>query len=170
MSAPGAQRRAVGTLAALLLAAQFSSPALGREADVAVGTWVTEGGEGHIEIYATDDGGYAGRIADHDHDDGSPPRLDVNNPDPAKRNQPVRGLTILSGFHYEGEGRYGGGRIYDPDSGKTYRATLWLKEPDVLVLRGYIGIPLLGASTTWTRAPAPPNGETGGSPTASTLR
>ena len=45
----------------------------------------------------------------------------------------------------------GGGEIYDPESGKTYSAKMSLESPDTLSLRGYVGIPLFGRPSTWSR-------------------
>ena len=49
-------------------------------------------------------------------------------------------------------GRWRDGTIYDPASGRTYSAEARLDGPDRLLLRGYIGIPLIGRTATWTRA------------------
>ena len=46
------------------------------------------------------------------------PRVDAVNPDPALRNRPMLGLELLSGYAFE-KGRWRG-KIYDPESGKTY--------------------------------------------------
>ena len=49
---------------------------------------------------------------------------------------------------------YGGGDILDPDNGKVYSCKAKLAEGGKkLVLRGYIGISLLGRSQTWIREP-----------------
>lgn len=68
-----------------------------------------------------------------------------------KRNRPVVGLEILWGFRGPGP-VWTGGRVLDPEEGKTYRGRLRLSEDGkTLVLRGYVGIPLLGRSQTWVR-------------------
>jgi uncharacterized protein (DUF2147 family) len=41
--------------------------------------------------------------------------------------------------------------VYDPKSGKTYRGKMTFVSPNQLNLRGFIGIPLFGRTTTWTR-------------------
>jgi uncharacterized protein (DUF2147 family) len=41
------------------------------------------------------------------------------------------------------------GNVIDPRSGSTYQAKLWLDEGGNLNLRGFIGIPLLGATQVW---------------------
>jgi uncharacterized protein (DUF2147 family) len=68
-----------------------------------------------------------------------------------KKDQPVVGLEILWGFHGPGP-VWAGGRVLDPEEGKTYKGRLRMSEDGkTLVLRGYVGIPLLGRSQTWVR-------------------
>jgi Uncharacterized protein conserved in bacteria len=56
------------------------------------------------------------------------------------------------GLHYDpGDRHWVDGEVYNADDGRTYHCEVSLKDPDHLVLRGYIGIPLLGGSTVWTR-------------------
>jgi len=64
------------------------------------------------------------------------------------------GLVILHGFVQESPLSWKDGQIYDPDSGKTYKAIIRLKENDLnhLSLKGYVGIPLFGRASEWTRA------------------
>ena len=79
---------------------------------------------------------------------------DRNNPEPALRQRPVVGLEILHGLTPGADGTWTDGRIYDPGSGSTYTCNIVLDGDDRLRLRGYIGIPLLGRTTTWTRVGA----------------
>ena len=64
------------------------------------------------------------------------------------------GLEIIRGMKPEGDDKYGGGTILDPRDGKIYKATMKVT-PDgqTLVVRGYIGIELLGKNQYWTRLP-----------------
>ena len=115
------------------------------------GRWLSGDGDGWIEIELVGDS-LVGRIAGSPNDQpGDEPRYDDLNPDPALRDRPLKGLAIMSGFTYEGDGRWTGGRIYDPNSGKTYRATIRQINANKLKLRGYIGISLFGRTDTWTR-------------------
>ena len=115
------------------------------------GRWLSGDGDGWIEIALAGDS-LTGKIAGSPNDKpGDEPRFDDLNPDPALRDRPLLGLTIMSGFIYEGDGRWTGGRIYDPNSGKTYRATIRQVNANKLKLRGYIGISLFGRTDTWTR-------------------
>lgn len=71
--------------------------------------------------------------------------------DGALKDQPVLGMTILSGMKRDGD-EYNGGNILDPNNGKVYRSKLSLIEGGKkLNVRGYIGIPMLGRSQTWLR-------------------
>lgn len=51
------------------------------------------------------------------------PKVDRENPDPAKRGRPLIGLSILIDMQPSGENLWQGA-IYNPDDGKTYSATV----------------------------------------------
>ena len=69
----------------------------------------------------------------------------------AQKDQPVLGMTILSGMKRDGD-EYNGGNILDPNNGKVYRSKLSLADGGKkLNVRGYIGIPMLGRSQIWLR-------------------
>ena len=115
------------------------------------GRWLSGDGDGWIEIALVGES-LIGKIAGSPNDQpGDAPRYDDLNPDPALRDRPLIGMTIMSGFSYDGDGRWVGGRIYDPNSGKTYKAKIQQVDANTLKLRGYIGISLLGRTDTWTR-------------------
>ena len=80
------------------------------------------------------------------------PHLDTHNPDPGKRGQPLCGLRIGYGFRPEGPSKAVDGRVYDPQSGKTYHGEMH-SEGDTLHLRGYILFPALGRTEKWHRVP-----------------
>jgi len=80
------------------------------------------------------------------------PKLDHMNPDSSLRTRPVKGLVILRDLRYDGDGIWSGGRIYDPESGNTYRCKVELEGPDRLRVRGFIGIALVGRTEIWRRA------------------
>lgn len=117
------------------------------------GLWLSGDGEGWIEIRRIGDsleGIIAGSPTRRDSDQ---PRHDDLNPDPALRARLLDGLVIMQGFEYDGDGKWSGGTIYDPNSGNTYRATLRLLDADTLKVRGFIGVALFGRSDTWSRVP-----------------
>ena len=71
-----------------------------------------------------------------------------------RHNHPWLGLEIIRGMKPEGEAKFGGGTILDPRDGKIYKATMKVT-PDgqTLIVRGYIGIELLGQNQYWSRLP-----------------
>ena len=131
------------------------------EADAIVGQWLTEKGEARFEIFKAK-GKYNGKIVwlkeptypTSDTEAGKPVR-DRKNPDKSKRDRPIVGSQLLSDFTYVGRNTWVNGTIYNAADGNTYKATLTLKSPDKLHVRGYVGISLLGATTVWTRYEKP---------------
>jgi uncharacterized protein (DUF2147 family) len=68
-----------------------------------------------------------------------------------KKDQPIIGMTIIEGVTFK-EGKWTGGTILDPKTGKTYRVTLTLEsDKQSLKVRGYIGSPILGRTQIWQR-------------------
>ena len=86
--------------------------------DQIVGTWLSGDGDGWIEI-TRHDKSISGRIAGSPNDDPDRSKIDEKNPDPALRDRELLGLDLFSNFHFDGDDRWIGGRIYDPNSGKT---------------------------------------------------
>ena len=76
------------------------------------------------------------------------PRTDIHHPDPELRARSLLNLTIGEGFEYN-EGRLIRGKIYDPGSGKHYRAEMQLTDGGLLRVRGYIGIAAFGRTMYW---------------------
>ena len=134
------------SLAGTLVFSTQAAFAQSAAADAITGVWETKSG-GYVQIYRQGDV-FAGRIVGSN--DGKP-RYDKNNPDKAKRDQRLLGQDILKGLQYEGDKAYGGGTIYDPNNGKTYKAKAELTGPDTLDARGYIGVSLIGKTQTWHR-------------------
>lgn len=117
-----------------------------------VGTWLTPGKEpAKVQIYKSGERFYGKIIWLQNAMDKDLPKVDVNNPDKTKRNNPVVGLIILTGFKFNNDDEWRGGYIYDPESGKTYNSYMYLKDMNTLKLRGYVGISLLGRTETWAR-------------------
>lgn len=122
------------------------------KSDDIIGYWQTKGkNPAKIQIYKTGDR-YQGKIVWlTDASENGKPKTDKKNPDISKRTQPIVGLLILTGFKFNGNDEWEDGKIYDPESGKTYSCYLSLKDKNTLKVRGYIGVSLLGRTEYWTR-------------------
>jgi len=69
----------------------------------------------------------------------------------SRKNQPIIGMTIVSGLKKDGN-EYTGGEILDPAKGKVYRSKATLRDGgQKLEVRGYIGAPMFGRSQVWQR-------------------
>ena len=122
------------------------------KADDIIGVWLTGGKEpAKIQIYRSGEKFYGKIIWLKNPTENGKQRMDTNNPDETKRNNPVMGTVILSGFRFDGDEEWKGGDIYDPESGKTYTSYMYLKDTNTLKVRGYVGISLFGRTETWTR-------------------
>jgi uncharacterized protein (DUF2147 family) len=120
-----------------------------------VGLWYAEGGAAEVAVEPCGSE-LCGRVVwlrSPFDEDGCEVR-DQNNPEPALRERPLIGLEILRGLTRGHDGTWTSGRIYDPTSGNTYSCNLTLEGEDRVRLRGYVGIPFLGRTATWTRVGA----------------
>jgi uncharacterized protein (DUF2147 family) len=86
---------------------------------------------------------------------GSHPAADMRNPDPRLRNRPLCGLRIGAGFMEVDPQHARSGHLYDPRSGRTYSGEM-TAEGNLLHLRGYLGLRILGRTQTWVRTARPP--------------
>ena len=145
-------RKLALALAGLLLAA---GPALAQAPGANIlGRWMTEGGKSHVQISQCGPH-LCGRIVwlrEPNGADGQP-KVDFRNPDQAKRSQRIVGLTMMWNMAKGSDpGEWEDGRLYNPEDGETYKATLILRPDGKLRVRGYVGISLLGKSQFWERA------------------
>ena len=136
-------------LAGLLAAGQaLASP---------VGLWNTEDNQGQVQVSECGSAlcGDLLWLAEPLDEQGQP-RLDQHNPDESLRSRPLEGLRILWDMQPSGDGKtWKDGRGYDPESGKTYQGRIPLEGEDVLKLRGFVGAPMFGRTSTWPRAEQP---------------
>lgn len=145
-------RMLVGILAALAI---LPAPALAQSsasgADGILGVWLTAEGKAHVEVYRCGEE-YCGKIIwlKEPLKNGKP-ALDDKNPVDSLRTRPVVGLVIMHSFSYDGDGKYTGGKVYDPESGDDYSGKLTLVDESTLDMRGYILVPLFGRTERWTR-------------------
>lgn len=99
------------------------------------GRWLTEGGKALVEV-APCGAALCGRIVRVQVRTGGGPALDRNNPDPKLRARPIVGIPILTGF--TDAGTVWKGRIYDPESGRSYRSEV-TRAGAVLKVKGCLG-------------------------------
>jgi uncharacterized protein (DUF2147 family) len=67
------------------------------------------------------------------------------------RDRPVIGLRILWDLRKDGE-RWAGGRVLDPNNGKTYKCFVVVEEGGKkLRVRGFVGSTLIGRTQYWLR-------------------
>ena len=133
-------------------AMMLSAMAAQAQVDKILGDWYTvddKTGEqmSVVTIYQSTKGMYYGRIKE----------ILVGDPDGLcvactgeDKDQPVNGLVIIREFK-EKDGKLVSGRVLDPDNGKWYYGTMYLKDGN-LILRGSLDKSgVLGRSQTWKR-------------------
>ncbi|WP_400190826.1 DUF2147 domain-containing protein [Hymenobacter sp. B81] len=79
------------------------------------------------------------------------PKTDTQNPDPKLRSRPRQGMVFMQGFEYDDDNKWDDGKIYDPESGKTYSCYMKMINANTMEVKGYIGFSMIGRSQTWTR-------------------
>lgn len=132
--------------AALLTAAAFAQPAAGGQ----LGRWLTESGNLEVDIApcgAALCGTVVRVLANRSM---SSPGAEMAPAD----SRPALGMALLSGFVPSEEGQWKGelkGQIYNRENGKTYSALMTHPAADQLVIRAYVGLPLLGKTQIWRR-------------------
>jgi len=128
----------------------FSTLAWAEKTDIE-GRWLTQDGDGWITIQLVGNSLEGSVAGSPDPEQRKEREFDDRNPDPSLKTRRLDGLTIMTGFQYDGDGRWSGGTVYDPNSGKTYKCTVKQLDANTLKIRGFIGISLFGRSETWTR-------------------
>jgi uncharacterized protein (DUF2147 family) len=139
----------------VLAAVLFTSYAavFAQDPDIVKGVWLNDNKDAKVEIYKSGDK-YFGKIIwiqNMYEADGKTLKKDSKNSNEQLRNRSIVNMIIFSGFTYS-DGEWTEGEIYDPKSGKTYKSKMKLKG-NSLEVRGYVGNPMFGKTTTWTRLP-----------------
>ncbi|HAS41943.1 MAG TPA: DUF2147 domain-containing protein [Microscillaceae bacterium] len=67
-----------------------------------------------------------------------------------QKGEPIMNMVMMSGLTKDDD-QYSGGRIFDPNKGKSYKCYIELKGADKLKVRGYIGSRYLGRTQYWYR-------------------
>jgi len=137
--------RAFALAAVLTLAA---GPALA--ADPVEGEWLTQGGGAKVRIGACP--GAADRMCGAISwlkPPTNPKATDANNPDPKLKSRPILGLPLIRSFKQAAPGRWTGGKIYDPNSGKTYDSKMSINPDGTLKVDGCVLV--ICQAQTWRR-------------------
>ncbi len=140
----------VAFLCAIMLGSATSAFA---EKDKLEGLWYNQEKTAKVQIYRATDNKFWGKIVwlKEPNKDGKP-RTDDKNTKENLRKRPLMNLPLLSHFVKKDDDTYDDGEIYDPKNGKTYSCTITYRSDKELGIRGYIGISLIGRTTTWTRS------------------
>ena len=118
-----------------------------------LGTWTNSEKKATFEIYKCGDklcGKIVSLTVPNDPASGKP-KTDSKNPDAKLRNRPRLGMVFMQGFKYDADNKWDDGKIYDPESGKTYSCYMKMESANSMEVKGYIGFSLIGKSQSWTR-------------------
>jgi uncharacterized protein (DUF2147 family) len=143
-------------LAAMLLIPVLATAQKAAPSDAILGYWFNAEKDAVIEITKVD-GKFDGQVIwlKNPLNDKGKPKTDVENPDPKLKSRPRWGLVVLTNLAYKSGSKYEKGKIYDPKSGKTYSCQAELANKNLLKLRGYIGVSLIGRTSEWVRTEKP---------------
>lgn len=136
---------------ALILAAALSLAATTAfAADPAEGEWLTQAGTAKVKIgpCAANAAKLCGAIS-WLKNPADAKATDTNNPDPKLKTRTILGLPMIRDFKPSGPGKWTGGKIYDPNSGKTYDSKLSVNANGTLKVEGCIL--MVCQAQTWKR-------------------
>lgn len=119
---------------------------------VAIGTWITTGGKSMVKVTRC-----GSRLCSQivwlkrPYDSRGRPLRDRRNRNVSLRSRRIIGLPILQFLRRAGKGSWGG-RVYNPEDGKTYKVNIYVRSATKLEVRGctYGGWPC--RSRYWRRA------------------
>ena len=103
-----------------------------------VGVWLRDTGSSKIEIYRCGSR-LCGKIVwlrEPNDADGNP-RTDVENPDPALRDQPLIGLQVILNMVQSGDNKWEG-EVYKSDDGRIFSGNMRMSDDDTIALAGCV--------------------------------
>lgn len=117
-----------------------------------VGIWQTvDDNNGDIrsemELYLSEDGKLEGRVHKLMREDAP---ITCDRCPGEKKDAPLIGMVIVWNLKQDGT-TWEGGRIMDPENGRTYKCYIKLQSEEKLKIRGYIGMAALGRTQYWYR-------------------
>ena len=148
--------RAASLAVILSLACAASAQSLPAEARAYLGDWTVvddDTGEAQAVVRLTEVGGEVeGRIVQVLPTEEHPePSFTCDDCKGDFTGVDLREVRLIHGMTWDGE-RFSGGRIVDVQNDRSYKLLLTLESPDVLKVRGYLGIKALGRTQRWPRA------------------
>lgn len=141
--------RALAPAAALATLILAAAPAFA--ADPVEGEWLTQGGSAKVRIGPCS--GQSERLCGSlswFRNPADAKAVDERNPDPALKTRVMQGLPLMWGFKPAGPGRWTGGKIYDPNTGKTYDSKLSVEDGGNLKVEGCVAV--LCQAQHWKRS------------------
>jgi sterol desaturase/sphingolipid hydroxylase (fatty acid hydroxylase superfamily)/uncharacterized protein (DUF2147 family) len=105
-----------------------------------LGEWATQGNAAHVRIERCESSpstlcGIITWLWEPVDAKGEPIR-DERNPDPSLRSRSLVGASLLKDFRPAANGELTEGQIYNPENGRTYRASMKLRGEDILEVKG----------------------------------
>lgn len=134
------------TRASILAAVAVFAIALPAHADPA-GMWTTSKAKVRVSDCG---GGLCATVVSlkEPNDEAGNQKVDRNNADKGKRERPIVGISILSGMKPDGD--KWSGQIYNPEDGKTYKATM-TEQGGELKVQGCALAGLICKTQVWKR-------------------
>jgi uncharacterized protein (DUF2147 family) len=116
--------------------------------DGIIGKWWVEGKTAQFDFYRMGNE-YRARLIPLTR----PEMVDTHNPVDSLKVRKLSGATLIYGLIYdENHKRWDGGKVYNPQNGKTYSCNCKLTSAGSrLLFRGFLGVSILGQTQTWTR-------------------
>jgi len=123
------------------------------QSDAILGNWYNQEKDAVIKIIKTEKNTFQGQIVWmlNPNDENGNPKIDNLNPDESLQSRPRMGMVMMYDFSHDEDNVWNDGEIYDPKSGNTYSGTITLTSENNLDLRGYVGLPIFGRTSNWTR-------------------
>lgn len=128
------------------------------------GYWLTAQKATIVQFYKNGDKFNGKGVWSKQKDKNGKPLKDVNNPDKSKRNRNLEGIDLIWGLTYNPKtDSYEGGKIYQPNTGKTFNCKVKLdKSKNTMQVTGGVGF--ISKTLTWTRTSGVPGGKPVSSP------
>jgi uncharacterized protein (DUF2147 family) len=134
-------------LSFLTVVAVLKAVAQGNADDI-TGRWMSAENNMEIEIFKVNTEYKAKVVWIDDSNDRSRPmntRTDWKNPDETLRKRKIIGLVVMCDLVYNKENNdWEDGHIYDPNSGKDWKAKAWITKDGHLKIRGYWDLQVFG--------------------------